>query len=66
MTHELKRLYEGKNEMHKITPTCSCGWVGIGYHAYNDYQHTMVKDQEDDHIRAARRGELGKTAEQTK
>ncbi len=51
MTHNLKREYSGKNETHKITPTCSCGWRGIGYEAWNDYQHAMVNDQEREHLR---------------
>ena len=51
MTHTLKREYEGKDESRKITPTCSCGWRGIGYEAWNDYQHAMVDDQEKDHLR---------------
>lgn len=57
MKHEMTRKYEGRNEMEKITPTCSCGWVGIGYEAHNDYQHTLVKEQESDHARAVYRAE---------
>lgn len=49
--HILKREYSGKGYLRIITPTCSCGWVGKGYAAYNDYQHAMVKDQESDHLR---------------
>jgi hypothetical protein len=52
--HQLTRKREGRREMEKITPTCSCGWVGIGYEAHNDYQLTLVKEQEGDHLRAAR------------
>ena len=59
--HELKREHAGKHEMGSITPTCSCGWRGRTEYAYNDYQHTNVKEQEGDHMRAAVRGEL-KTA----
>jgi hypothetical protein len=51
--HSLQRQYKGQAESREIKPTCSCGWVGIGYAAWNDYQHTMVEDQEKDHIRAA-------------
>lgn len=56
--HELKREHAGKAEMGSITPTCSCGWRGRTEYAYNDYQHTNVKEQEGDHIRKAQRGEL--------
>jgi hypothetical protein len=55
--HKLQRRYEGEGIMQKITPACSCGWVGIGYEAHNDYQYTLVKEQEDDHIVAAHRAE---------
>lgn len=51
MKHELKREYTGSNEMRTITPTCSCGWHGDGVPAWNDFQHTAVKNQEADHIR---------------
>ena len=61
MKHELKREHAGKHEMGSITPTCSCGWRGRTEYAYNDYQHTNVKEQEGDHMRSAVRGEL-KTA----
>ena len=49
--HILTRESQGRNEMRKITPTCSCGWRGIGYEAHNDWQHTLVVEQERDHIR---------------
>lgn len=55
--HALRRQYAGKGMMHKITPACSCGWVGIGYEAHNDYQHTLVREQESEHIAAARRAQ---------
>lgn len=58
MKHELKRERAGKAEMGSITPTCSCGWRGRTEYAYNDYCHTNAKEQEDDHIRKAHRGEL--------
>lgn len=50
-SHNLQRQYSGVGIMHTIQPTCSCGWVGTGYAAWNDYQHAMVKDQESDHLR---------------
>jgi hypothetical protein len=34
---------EGMNET--MTPVCTCGWRGIGYAAYNNWQHTLVHDQ---------------------
>jgi len=54
MEHELKRLYRGEGITREIKPSCSCGWVGIGYEAWNDYQHTMVEEQESEHLRKAR------------
>lgn len=57
MKHTLQRRYKGEGIEREITPACSCGWVGIGYAAWNDYQHVMVKDQEDEHILAAQRAE---------
>ena len=51
--HVLKREYDRRNESRTITPTCSCGWRGIGYAAYNDWQHTMVAEQESEHKRQA-------------
>lgn len=59
--HELKRLYRGEGSMREIKPSCSCGWVGIGYEAHNDYQHTMVRDQESAHLREAARSASGKS-----
>jgi len=50
MEHKLERKYKGDREMRTITPTCSCGWIGRGYAAYNDYQHSMVKEQENQHL----------------
>lgn len=48
--HSLKREYVGKNEGQIITPTCSCGWRGRGEPAYNDFQMTNVKEQENEHL----------------
>jgi hypothetical protein len=53
MSHELKRECGGEGPMGWIRPTCSCGWRGIEYYAYNDYQHTEVGDQEQKHLRRA-------------
>ena len=53
--HELKREHNGKAEMSSITPTCSCGWRGRAEYAYNDYQHTNVKEQEILHIKLVSR-----------
>jgi len=50
-SHKLRREHSGSAEMATITPTCTCGWRGIGYAAYNDYQHTMVREQEGEHLR---------------
>lgn len=51
MNHNLKRIYEGKGESGSITPTCSCGWKGDPVFRYNDYQQTIVRNQESQHIR---------------
>lgn len=51
--HKLKRESSGSREMYTITPTCSCGWRGVGHAAYEDYQHALIKEQEDRHIREA-------------
>jgi len=50
-THTLRREYHGEGMARCITPTCSCGWRGIGYEAYCDYQYTLVADQERAHLR---------------
>lgn len=43
--HRIERVYEGEGVRRKITPVCSCGWVGNGYEAHNDWQHTLVYAQ---------------------
>lgn len=50
MKHEITREYGGKAEMSYIQPKCSCGWAGEKVYAYNDYQLTLVKVQESDHL----------------
>ena len=52
--HKLKREYCGKGEAGFIKPTCSCGWEGRPTYAYEDYQRTMVAEQERLHIRKTR------------
>lgn len=52
MTHTLKRLHAGKGIMGTIQPTCSCGWQGQAIPAHNDWQHTIVKEQEQEHLYA--------------
>ena len=49
MIHKMKREHTGSGFTECITPTCSCGWRGIGYEAHNDWQYTLVKEQEDEH-----------------
>ena len=52
MKHELKRIYKGEGiTTEMMTPTCSCGWVGRGYEAYNTYPHSNVRKQEEEHIK---------------
>ena len=59
MKHELKRIYRGKGtEMDSITPICSCGWQGTRQYAYNDCQHSLLKDDESKHLREVK--EAGK------
>lgn len=58
MQHSLKREYAGRNESRTITPTCSCGWRGVGYAAYNDYQNTMVRAQEAYHIKQTKQADV--------
>ena len=53
--HTMKRLYTGRNEDRTIQPSCSCGWVGEPIPAWNDYQMTIVKDQERAHYGEVRR-----------
>ena len=55
MKHELKKEYTGSGITECITPTCSCGWRGIGYEAHNDWQYTLVKEQEDEHRKTTTR-----------
>jgi hypothetical protein len=50
MKHEISRVYEGVGITQKITPVCSCGWVGIGYEAHNDWQYTLIREQETAHV----------------
>lgn len=45
--------------MSWIQPSCSCGWVGNKHHAYEDYQHHMVKRQEIKHQLQQRKMDLG-------
>jgi hypothetical protein len=52
--HVLNREYDGANEMSSVTPTCSCGWKGRAEYAYNDYQHTNVREQESEHVLSVR------------
>jgi len=55
MTHELTRKHSGEGIQQTMTPTCSCGWVGRGYAAYNSYQFSNVSEQEEAHINSSRR-----------
>ena len=51
MKHKIGTIKEGSGITEKITPICSCGWKGIGYEAHNDYQYTLVKDQQLEHLK---------------
>lgn len=48
--HKLTRNFGGKNELSWKQPICSCGWKGKKHYAYNDYQHSNLKDEENKHI----------------
>ena len=48
--HKLNRNRGGQNELSWIQPICSCGWEGHKHYAYNDYQFSMLKDEENEHI----------------
>lgn len=39
------------------TPTCSCGWVGLGYEAHNDWVQTLVGEQERKHLTETKKHE---------
>lgn len=53
--HQLKQRERGGSaETAWIRPVCSCGWQGDKFYAWQDYQHTLAKDQESAHLRAAR------------
>jgi len=49
--HKLIRRYSTIESSVKITPTCSCGWIGIGHENWKDNFLTLVKDQEKSHLR---------------
>lgn len=49
--HKLHRETGGEGMYEWIQPTCSCGWVGRKEYAYNDYQHTNVTEQEQEHLK---------------
>jgi len=53
--HNITRESGGKFESGWVQPKCSCGWVGRKEYAYNDWQMTNVKDQEDNHFDDARK-----------
>lgn len=50
MEHEIKRSRGGNNELSWIQPICSCGWEGHKHYAYNDFQFSMLKSEENVHI----------------
>ena len=52
--HTLSRIQEGRDAQALLTPTCSCGWQGLGYSKVNPWQLMNVRDQETDHIRTAK------------
>lgn len=52
MNHILKRIQVNLESIHgHITPTCSCGWIGLKECNHNDYMYSNVCDQEQAHLR---------------
>ena len=49
--HKLTSRREGIAECSTLQPICSCGWKGIPIEAWRDYQHALVKEQGDSHLR---------------
>lgn len=47
--HQFIHVRSGEGFREKITPTCKCGWVGQGYEAYNNWQLTMIAQEEKRH-----------------
>lgn len=52
--HKLTLKTGGRMEMGWIQPVCTCGWEGRKEYAYNDYQHSNVREQEGEHIQKMR------------
>jgi len=53
--HDIHRVYGGpQTELRWTQLHCSCGWEGSRVCAYNDYQHSMLRDQEVQHYADAR------------
>lgn len=52
LKHKLKRKFGGSNETSWIQSKCSCGWIGKKHYAYNDYQHSNLKNEASKHLTA--------------
>ena len=48
--HEMTRRRGGKEELSWIQPVCACGFEGHKHYAYNDFQFTMLKSEENEYI----------------
>jgi hypothetical protein len=48
--HEINREFGGKNELSWKQLICSCGWKGKKHYAYNDYQFSNLRAEENEHI----------------
>jgi hypothetical protein len=57
--HKMSRDTGGQGMTSWIRPRCSCGWEGRAEYAYEDCQHTNVREQEEQHL--AKIAEKGQT-----
>jgi hypothetical protein len=52
--HVMTRETGGEGMSYSIRPTCSCGWRGEAHQAWEDWQHTLVGEQEGKHRQAVK------------
>lgn len=48
--HQTHIIKDGSGMDEKHTPACTCGWIGRGYEAHNDWQYTLVDEQLREHL----------------
>lgn len=56
MKHATSFEFGGQREMGWMMPVCSCGWSGRKYYAYEDYQHTMAREEGYRHAHREKQG----------